>query len=197
MNRNIQNKGITLIALVVTIIVLLILAGITISLVIGQNGIITRANYAKLENRAGAVQDEIEIWKMETEIDKYSNPLARKEEEMLSDLKNKKLVYDEEVNTSNKTITIGTRVISYAIENNLKTQKVSDINGNVYTIYYEEGMTWEQFIDSKYNTINLYYTEIHFYFQDGMGCIINKAKQDVKKTELILEDEIYTSRELT
>ena len=40
------NEGITLVALVITIIVLLILAGITISLTIGQNGIITRAQEA-------------------------------------------------------------------------------------------------------------------------------------------------------
>lgn len=53
MNKN--NRGITLIALVVTIIVLLILAGSTISLVVGQNGIITRANQAKLKNENGTV----------------------------------------------------------------------------------------------------------------------------------------------
>lgn len=37
-----MRKGITLIALVVTIIVLLLLAGITISLLFGQNGVITK-----------------------------------------------------------------------------------------------------------------------------------------------------------
>ena len=39
---NLREKGITLIALVVTIIILLILAGVTISLVVGQNGLIGR-----------------------------------------------------------------------------------------------------------------------------------------------------------
>lgn len=38
-----EEKGITLVALVITIIVLLILAGVSISLVIGQNGLITRS----------------------------------------------------------------------------------------------------------------------------------------------------------
>ena len=42
-----RNKGITLIALVVTIIVLLILAGISISMLTGQNGILNRASEAK------------------------------------------------------------------------------------------------------------------------------------------------------
>ena len=41
-----KNRGITLVALVITIIVLLILAGITITLTIGQNGIINRAKEA-------------------------------------------------------------------------------------------------------------------------------------------------------
>ena len=38
-----NSKGITLVALVVTIIVLIILAGISINLVLGENGIITKA----------------------------------------------------------------------------------------------------------------------------------------------------------
>ena len=42
-----KNKGITLVALVVTIIVLLILAGISISMLTGQNGILNRASEAK------------------------------------------------------------------------------------------------------------------------------------------------------
>lgn len=41
-----KESGITLVALVVTIIVLLILAGVAISLTIGQNGIFTRAQNA-------------------------------------------------------------------------------------------------------------------------------------------------------
>ena len=41
-----RNRGITLVALVVTIIILLILAGITLNLTLGQNGIITRAQQA-------------------------------------------------------------------------------------------------------------------------------------------------------
>ena len=41
--KNKQEKGITLIALVVTIVVLLILAGVSINLTLGKNGIITIA----------------------------------------------------------------------------------------------------------------------------------------------------------
>lgn len=42
-----KENGITLVALVVTIVVLLILAGISISLVLGDNGLITKAHEAK------------------------------------------------------------------------------------------------------------------------------------------------------
>ena len=55
--QNRKNKGITLIALVVTIIVLLILAGISISMLTGQNGILNRASEAK-EKTEIASEDE-------------------------------------------------------------------------------------------------------------------------------------------
>lgn len=46
-----QVRGITLIALVITIIVLLILAGISIAMLTGENGILTKADEAKRETR--------------------------------------------------------------------------------------------------------------------------------------------------
>ena len=46
-----NNRAITLIALVITIIVLLILAGVSIATLTGENGILTRAEDAKTETR--------------------------------------------------------------------------------------------------------------------------------------------------
>ena len=57
MKRNVNNNGITLIALVVTIIVLLILAGVSINMLTGQNGILNRAAEAK-EKTETASKDE-------------------------------------------------------------------------------------------------------------------------------------------
>ena len=54
-----NNKGITLIALVITIIVLLILAGVSIAMLTGNNGILTRANDAKTKNTYGEAVDKI------------------------------------------------------------------------------------------------------------------------------------------
>ena len=58
-NKRKQNsKGITLIALVITIIVLLILAGVSISLVVGDNGILKKSQSAKVETE---IAEEKEI----------------------------------------------------------------------------------------------------------------------------------------
>ena len=54
------NKGITLIALVITIIVLLILAGITIAMLTGNNGILTKATEAKQKTTEAAAKEKIQ-----------------------------------------------------------------------------------------------------------------------------------------
>ena len=56
-----KNNGITLIALVVTIIVLLILAGVSISMLTGNNGIITQAQKAKRETEESQEKENLEI----------------------------------------------------------------------------------------------------------------------------------------
>ena len=52
-----NNKGITLVALVVTIVVLLILAGVSINLVLGNNGIIAKAQDAKTKSAEASQND--------------------------------------------------------------------------------------------------------------------------------------------
>ena len=58
-DKNMRNKGITLIALVITIIVLLILAGVSIATLTGENGILTKANDAKVNTAIGEEKDAI------------------------------------------------------------------------------------------------------------------------------------------
>ena len=52
-----KNKGITLVALVVTIVVLLILAGVSINLVLGDNGIVKKAQDAKTKSAEASEND--------------------------------------------------------------------------------------------------------------------------------------------
>ena len=54
-------KGITLVALVVTIIVLLILAGVAITLTVGNNGIFNRASSATKEYTKASIKEELEL----------------------------------------------------------------------------------------------------------------------------------------
>ena len=65
-----KNKGITLIALVITIIVLLILAGVTIASLSGDNGILTRAAQAKKQNEKGEAEDTIKLLLSEIILEK-------------------------------------------------------------------------------------------------------------------------------
>ena len=55
------NKGITLIALVITIIVLLILAGVSIAMLTGDNGILTRANDASDDSKRAEIADKVNM----------------------------------------------------------------------------------------------------------------------------------------
>ncbi len=63
-----KNKGITLIALVVTIIILLILAGISISMLTGENGIITRTQEAKEKMKKSQAEELTSLGKLEEEM---------------------------------------------------------------------------------------------------------------------------------
>ena len=60
MNRKNQS-GITLVALVVTIVVLLILAGVSINLVLGENGLITQAKEAREQTKTAEVNEKTQI----------------------------------------------------------------------------------------------------------------------------------------
>ena len=68
-----QKNGITLIALVITIIVLLILAGVSIATLTGQNGILTQAQNAKIETEKAGEKEAISL--------AYSAAKAKKAEE--------------------------------------------------------------------------------------------------------------------
>ena len=56
-----KQRGITLIALVVTIVILLILSGISLNIVLGNNGIITKAQEAKIENNHSTVLEMLQM----------------------------------------------------------------------------------------------------------------------------------------
>ena len=65
-----NNKGITLVALVVTIVVLLILAGVSINMVLGENGIVTKAKDARDQTKQAQANELQDFNNISGEIDK-------------------------------------------------------------------------------------------------------------------------------
>ena len=92
MNNIRTNKGITLIALVITIIVLLILAGVSIATLTGENGILTKANTAKNQTIEAEEKEQISLAYSTVMADKLDsnsgNDLTVSAEELETQLKN-------------------------------------------------------------------------------------------------------------
>ena len=70
-----KERGITLVALVVTIVVLLILAGVSISMVLGNNGIVTKAKETQTAQDKAYAEDVIESGLKAVQIEVLSNTL--------------------------------------------------------------------------------------------------------------------------
>ena len=127
-----STKGITLIALVVTIVVLLILSGVSINLVIGNNGIITKAGQSKDANKYAAIKDEYELYKSNQYIESVTGGSGGKTfPEFLADLKNRGILTNEDIaqiNSENKLTISDKYEISFA-----KTlyDEVTDPNGSI------------------------------------------------------------------
>lgn len=68
-----KNKGITLIALVITIIVLLILAGVSIATLTGDSGILKQASKAKEETKLSEVKEKVNLMILDYEMEKVEN----------------------------------------------------------------------------------------------------------------------------
>ncbi len=67
------SKGITLIALVITIVVLLILAGVTIVTLTGANGLIAKAEEAKIITKEKELEEDVGLLFIEHGINQYKN----------------------------------------------------------------------------------------------------------------------------
>ena len=68
-----SKKGITLIALVVTIIVLIILASVTINFIIGERGILTKAKEGRENYQVAANEETVALKNLSTKIDNIIN----------------------------------------------------------------------------------------------------------------------------
>ena len=113
-----STKGITLIALVVTIIVLLILAGVSIAMLTGNNGILTQGKKAKEETTVGHEKEAAQM--------AYTGAKTKKlGEEVTAEDVNEQLT----INGENATATEGNNKIIVTFESGKKY--IIDQNGNI------------------------------------------------------------------
>ena len=99
-----RETGITIIALVITIIILIILAGISISNMIGENGIITKAKEAKrnmiLAGEAEALQLNQLYYELETGGELTENEESAKKDEIIENLQKELADISEKTNAT-------------------------------------------------------------------------------------------------
>lgn len=72
-----MSRGITLIALIVTILILLVLAGISINYLLGENGILAKAKIASEDTLEAQDQENKTLSSYENRIDEMINPTSR------------------------------------------------------------------------------------------------------------------------
>ena len=108
-------KGITLVALVVTIALLIILAGITLGAITGEDGIIAKARKAKEKTEIATWEERIDLAIIEAEGEKRNPTL----EDVISKLYDNDIIDDKENDVDRETGAITTNEPEYVIEGKL------------------------------------------------------------------------------
>ena len=120
-----SSKGVTLIALVITIIVLLILAGVSIAMLTGDNGILTQAKEAKEANIAGTEKEQIKLAMQSLKMKKQSDNVLTT---VTADELQNQLIADGAKNVTVEAGENGSLVVKYA---DSKNQYTVNQNGEI------------------------------------------------------------------
>lgn len=122
-----KELGITLIALVVTIIILIIIASIAINMVLGENGLIRRAQNAQLQYNIGRITDMLEVQKASLAVE---NNYIISTDIYIEYIKGKNIIQDKDITD------IGIEGKKYIIVENKYIFLIEDEeNGNVKITY--------------------------------------------------------------
>ena len=114
-----QEEGITLIALVVTIVVLLILAGVSISLVLNNNGVISKAKDSKNSTERGQAQDEVNLAINYLQIEDATSTLTREERRKILEDELRKISVDSSVSISGDVFKIIHKKYEFFVDEDL------------------------------------------------------------------------------
>lgn len=107
-----SKKGITIIALIITVVVLLILAGISVSLVVDKDGLLNSSKETKEEVRAKMIEQKKEVWSLENQLNKGTSQeitleqfLERLETDgMITSEEKQEIIEKGKITIANKTI---------------------------------------------------------------------------------------------
>ncbi len=133
-----NQKGITLVALVITIVVLLILAGVTISMVLGPNGVLTNSQKAKDNSAKGTANDALSTALSSVSTDYYTKDGASS---------GTMLEYLQSSNVNLSTLAPG---YTYAFSDGGKTiTMTSEKDGYVFTATITDTLTVNSFTSNK------------------------------------------------
>ena len=124
------NKGITLIALVITIIVLLILAGVAIAMLSGDNGILKRAQDAEKASTQGEAEEAVKLAVAALITDKYAEGASTS-----NAITGANIVAKIKLANANATVVAGTDGVASETNNAYAAVNYTLSNGKVREIY--------------------------------------------------------------
>ena len=126
-----NTKGITLIALVVTIIVLLILAGVSIAMLTGDNGIIGNSKKTSTQNAYYQAEEQFKLAYMAVRTEIMSQTVSRGTYAPVADLAHLSSVVKADLNSDKWTV-------KYQTVADANAAKASDATGVIYVMYQDD-----------------------------------------------------------
>lgn len=140
-----EQKAITLIALVITIIVLIILAGVAINLTLGENGIFNRAKEAREKTALAELKEKADLEHLELKMEDLEKDV--KLSQIVDELKKQGYTIVEKNNGENKitgvtatpenpTVGIG-ETIQVELTINKEENPTTQYYAKIYDAYYE------------------------------------------------------------
>lgn len=175
-----ESKGITLIALVITIIVLLILAGVTIVTLTGDNGILTQAGNAKDKTTEAESIERVQVevagsYGLDGTIDKDQ---LNKNLGNIAGLKIGESNFGGENIVKELPVTVTLNGYDIGIDANGGVEKIPEIIAKIRAnpqAYYGKKVTNYKASDSDTNTYRIFYVDKDNDFKDGYNTIYLKA----------------------
>ena len=133
-----SERGITLIALVVTIVVLLILAGVTITYALGNNGLFTNAQQAEYNAELGNIRDYAAMARLDVMTAYYAKGVALTADEIGTTIQRNFPGYESSaIVTTAATETKG--VLNGSFDVKLKSKNIPDQNTKVTVTFDANG----------------------------------------------------------